>query len=89
MSVSLVCLEGIFGCQSIEGSPNPSVQQPGALHLAYLMSQTVSDMVKVPLDDTGSAAAEGRQAEDGPYLVAVLFTHQGSWAVPSALIAVL
>lgn len=53
------------------------------------MSQTVSDMVKVPLDDTGSAAAEGRQAEDGPYLVAVLFTHQGSWAVPSALIAVL
>lgn len=53
------------------------------------MSQTVSDVVKAPLDDTGSAAAEGRQAEDGLRLVAVLVTSKGSWAVPSALIAVL
>lgn len=48
-----------------------------------------SDVVKASLDDTGSAAAEGRQAKYGLHLAAVLFTHQGPWAVPSGLIAVL
>lgn len=46
-------------------------------------------MVKAPLVDTGSAAAEGRQAEDGLRLAAVLFTCECPWAVPSALDAVL
>lgn len=53
------------------------------------LSQMDSDVVKASLDDTGSAAAEGRQANYGLHLAAVLFTHQGPWAVPSGLIAVL
>ena len=54
-------------------------------------------MAKAPLDDPGSAAAEGRQAEDGLHrvvllagpLAAVLFAWEGPWAALSAHTAVL
>lgn len=67
---------------------------PGTPHV-YLSQG--SDMAKASLGDPGSAAAEGKQAEDGLHgvallagpLAAVLFSWEGPWAVPSAYTAVL
>ena len=67
---------------------------PGTPHV-YLSRR--SDMAKAPLDGPGSAAAEGRQAEDGLHrvvlltgpLAAVLFAWEGPWAVLSAQTAAL